>query len=184
MAPLQANHDKRETMSVKIRKAVEDDSDKIWTLMKELAIFEKYIDSFAITPKIVRERGFRKNPPDFYCIVAEDNNKIAGMLVYYFLPYTAQNRPAIYMKELYVDKAYRRQKIGEQLMNALKAEAQRNNCKQIKWTVAPWNEAGIKFYERLGANENRDWLNFEWNINEEKNINGIYYNKKSNTKRH
>lgn len=132
--------------------------------MKELAIFEKYINSFAITPEIVRNSGFQKNPPDFYCLVAEDNDKIAGMLVYYFLPYTAQNRPAIYMKELYVDENYRGQKIGEQLMNAIKIEAERNDCSQIKWTVAPWNEAGIRFYERLGAKENKDWLNYEWNI--------------------
>ena len=86
---------------------------------------------FAITADIVQESGFRKNPPDFYCIVAEDNDKIAGMLVYYFLPYTAQNRPAVYMKELYVDESYRGQKIGEQLMNALKTEAKLNNCAQI-----------------------------------------------------
>lgn len=86
------------------------------------------------------------------------------MLVYYFLPYTAQNRPAIYMKELYVDEIYRGQKIGEQLMKALKIEAEQNNCTQIKWTVAPWNKAGQKFYERLGASENNEWLNYELKI--------------------
>lgn len=148
-------------MSITIRKAVEADSNKVWTLMKELAVFELYIDSFAITPAIVMESGFRKNPPDFHCIVAEDRGEIVGMLVYYFLPYTAQNRPAIYMKELYVDANYRSQKIGEQLMNALKNEAKLNNCAQIKWTVAPWNEAGKNFYERLGAKQNNDWLNYE-----------------------
>lgn len=151
-------------MDLIIRKAVERDSNKIWALMKELAIFEKYINSFAITPDIVLESGFRKSPPDFYCIVADDNNTIAGMLVYYFLPYTAQNRPAIYMKELFVDGNYREPKIGEQLMIALRKEAELNNCQTIKWTVAPWNEAGIRFYERLGAKENSDWLNFEWQV--------------------
>lgn len=147
-----------------IRKAVEADSAKVWVLMRDLAVFEKYIDSFAITPDIVKESGFRKNPPDFYCIVAEDDEKIAGILVYYFLPHTAQNRPAIYMKELYVDENYRGQKIGEQLMNALRKEAEINNCNQIKWTVAPWNKAGQKFYERLGATENNEWLNYEWKL--------------------
>ncbi len=68
--------------------------------MEKLAVFEKYIDSFAITPEIVKDSGFRKNPPDFHCIVASDIDKIAGMLVYYFLPYTAQNRPAIYERAL------------------------------------------------------------------------------------
>ncbi|WP_333662677.1 GNAT family N-acetyltransferase [Chishuiella changwenlii] len=152
------------TSEIKIRKATEADSEKLWVLMRDLAIFEKYIDVFAITPEIVKEKGFRKNPPDFYCIIAEDNENIAGILVYYFLPYTAQNRPAIYMKELYVDEKYRGQKIGEELMNALKEEATLNNCTQIKWTVAPWNDSGKKFYERLGAKENTEWLNYEWNV--------------------
>ncbi|WP_281633772.1 GNAT family N-acetyltransferase [Flavobacterium luteolum] len=147
-----------------IRKALEKDAEKIWALMQDLAVFEKYIDVFAITPEIVRESGFRKSPPDFYCIVAEDAEQIAGMLVYYFLPYTAVNKPAIYLKELYVEEKYRGQKIGEQLMNALYEEAKKSNCCQIKWTVAPWNDAGKKFYERLGANENKDWLNYEWNL--------------------
>lgn len=151
-------------MNITIRKAEEKDSEKIWSLMERLAVFEKYIDSFAITPEIVKESGFSKNPPDFYCIVADANDKIAGMLVYYFLPFTAQNRPAIYMKELYVDENYRGQKIGERLMEALRKEAEINNCKQIKWTVAPWNKAGQKFYERLGAIENNDWLNYEWKL--------------------
>jgi ribosomal protein S18 acetylase RimI-like enzyme len=153
-----------ESKQIRIRKAIKEDSEKVWVLMKELAIFEQYIDTFAITPEIVRESGFGKKTPDFYCIVAEDDDKIAGMLVYYFLPYTAQSRPAVYMKELYVGENYRGQKIGEQLMNALRKEAALHQCLQIKWTVAPWNEAGKRFYERLGAKENRDWLNYEWNI--------------------
>jgi len=151
-------------MNIIIRKAEEKDSEKVYVLMEKLAVFEKYIDSFTITSEIVKESGFRKNPPDFYCIVAEDKDEIAGILVYYFLPYTAQNRPAIYMKELYVDENHRGKKIGEQLMNALKKEAEKHNCKQIKWTVAPWNKDGQRFYERLGATENKDWLNYEWNL--------------------
>lgn len=64
--------------------------------MKELAVFEKYIDSFIITPEIVRFTGFQKIPPDFYSMVAEENDKIISMLMYYLLPYTTQNRPEIY----------------------------------------------------------------------------------------
>lgn len=153
-------------MNIIIRKAIESDSDGIWKLMKELAIFEKYIDTFAITPEIVRESGFKINPPDFYCLVAENNQKIAGILVYYYLPFTAQNKPAIFIKELYVGTNYRGHKIGEKLMLALKEEAVKNNCRQIKWTVAPWNEGGIRFYNKLGAKENKDWLNYEWNLHE------------------
>ena len=147
-----------------IRKAVEADADALWELMRELAIFEKYIDVFAITPDIVRESGFRESPPDFYSIVAEEAGKLCGMLVYYFLPYTAQARPAIYMKELFVAEAHRGCGVGERLMRALGAEAEANGCTTIKWTVAPWNVPGIRFYERLGAKESTDWLDFEWHV--------------------
>lgn len=153
-------------MNITIRKALESDSYGIWKLMKELAIFEKYIDTFAITPEIVIESGFKKNPPDFYCLVAENNQKIAGILVYYYLPFTAQNKPTIFIKELYVDTNYRGLKIGKKLMLALKGEAVINNCGQIKWTVAPWNEGGIRFYNKLGAKENNDWLHYEWNLHD------------------
>lgn len=149
---------------ITIRRATSADSEQLWTLMKELAMFEHYIDSFAITPDIVRESGFLKSPQDFHCLVAADGAHIAGMFVWYFLPYTAQNRPAVYMKELYIDSAYRGQKIGEQLMESLKEEALHYNCRQIKWTVAPWNTAAQRFYNKLDARENRDWLHYEWEI--------------------
>lgn len=132
--------------------------------MKDLAAFEKYINSFAITPETVVNSGFKKTPPDFYCFVAVNGQEIAGMAVYYFLPYTAQNRPAIYLKELFVAEKYRGHKIGWQLMETLKEEAVHKNCGQIKWTVAPWNQSAQKFYEKLGAEENKNWLNYEWNL--------------------
>ncbi|WP_312553917.1 hypothetical protein [Empedobacter brevis] len=65
---------------------MEADSDKVWALMKELAIFENHIDVFAITPDIIRESGFRKDPSDFYCIVGEDNDNIAGIWYEWNLP--------------------------------------------------------------------------------------------------
>ncbi|MDH2997024.1 diamine acetyltransferase [Pasteurellaceae bacterium LFhippo2] len=150
--------------NISVRKAQREDSQQMWQLMRELAIFEKYIESFAITPEIVEHSGFDKNPPDFHSLVAVENDKIIGIVVYYFLPFTAQNRPAIYLKELYVDSNYRGKSIGKMLMNALKEQAIQHNCLQIKWTVAPWNEAGKEFYHQLGAKQNNDWLNYEWNV--------------------
>lgn len=142
-----------------IRLMTENDIPQVFQYMKALAIFEKYIDSFAITEQIVKEKGIENK--DFYCLVADNHGQIAGMLVYYFLPYTAQNCPAIYMKELFVGEPFRNQKVGEKLMLKLKEIAQEHGCQTIKWTVAPWNEKGMKFYERLGATQNNDWINYE-----------------------
>jgi hypothetical protein len=54
---------------LKIRKAVEADIPQLLPLMRELAEFEKYADAFAITEDILREQGFRRSPPDFYCLL-------------------------------------------------------------------------------------------------------------------
>ncbi|HYH15319.1 MAG TPA: GNAT family N-acetyltransferase [Flavisolibacter sp.] len=150
-------------MEILIRQGKQSDSYEIWQLMRELAIFEHYIDSFAITPAIVAEKGYQKNPPDFYCLVAEDriSKTIVGIAVYYFHPFTALNKPALYMKELYVREEYRKAGVGKSLMEAVIEEATRNQCCSIKWMVAPWNAKGIRFYERLGAKENKEWLQYE-----------------------
>ncbi|UZA01039.1 GNAT family N-acetyltransferase [Moraxella bovis] len=46
-------------------------------------------------------------------------------------------------------------------MLKLKQIAKENNCQTIKWTVAPWNDRGMKFYECLGAKQNTEWVNYE-----------------------
>ncbi len=153
-------------MNIIVRKAVEADAGQLFPLMKELAVFEHYIDKFAITADIVREKGFLKDPPDFHAIVAvnSETNDIIGMLVYYFIPYTAENRRNIYLKELYVDTNFRSLGIGKKLMNELRREAKLQNCPAIKWAVAPWNEPGKKFYESLGAKEDKQWIYYELKV--------------------
>ena len=37
-------------------------------------------------------------------------------------------------------------------MKAVAKEAEEAGCGMIKWWVAKWNERGIEFYKRLGAN--------------------------------
>src|SRR5438067_851793 len=68
---------------VKIRKAIQADIPQLLSLMRELAEFEKYADAFAITEDILHEQGFRRSPPDFNCLVAEEDGKLVGLLVYY-----------------------------------------------------------------------------------------------------
>ena len=149
---------------MKIRPMQHQDVNECYRLMKELAEFEHYIDIFAITPEIVIEKGLGKDPADFQCLVAEVDQEIAGMLVYYILPYTAHNKPEIFIKELYIDKHFRGQGVGKALMTYLYEIGKKEGCHQIKWTVADWNTPAQKFYKDLGATENSEWLNYGWQI--------------------
>ena len=129
--------------------------------MSELAVFEKYDHAFAVTEEILREQGFRRSPPDFHCLVAEDGEALVGFLVYYFVPFTYRAKPNLIIKELYVVAAGRSQRVGESLMRAAAKEAARTGCAMIKWWVAKWNDRGIQFYERLGARIDPDWHEFQ-----------------------
>jgi GNAT superfamily N-acetyltransferase len=146
---------------MRIRKAVEADIPELLPLMRELAIFEKYDKAFAITEDILREQGFGRSPPDFHCLVAENGTELAGLAVYYFVPFTYRAKPNLVIKELYVAESKRSQGVGELLMKAIAKEADKAGCAMMKWWVAKWNERGIAFYERLGAQIDPDWHEFQ-----------------------
>ena len=144
-----------------IRCAIESDIPRLFPLMRELAVFEKYDHAFAVTEEILREQGFRRSPPDFRCLVAEDGEVLVGYLAYYLVPFTYRGKPNLIIKELYVVETGRSQRVGEFLMRAAAREAARTGCAMIKWWVANWNRRGIQFYERLGAKIDHDWHEFQ-----------------------
>jgi GNAT superfamily N-acetyltransferase len=129
--------------------------------MRELAQFERYADAFAVTEEVLREQGFRRLPPDFYCFVAEETGELVGLLVYYFVPFTYRAKPNVIVKELYVADGHRSKGVGKLLMKAVAKEAEQAGCGMIKWYVAKWNQRSVQFYERLGARIDPDWHEFQ-----------------------
>ena len=144
-----------------IRKAVESDIPSLLPLMRELAEFEKYSKDFVITKEVLREQGFRRSPPGFHCLIAEEDSALVGFLVYYFVPFTYRAKPNLIIKELYIADRHRSRGIGTQLMKAVAREAQEAGCGMIKWWVAKWNERGMEFYQRLGATIDSEWHEFQ-----------------------
>jgi GNAT superfamily N-acetyltransferase len=146
---------------MQIRRAVEADVPNLLPLMRELAEFEKYADDFAVTEEVLREQGFRRSPPDFHCLIAEDDGALIGLLVYYFVPFTYRAKPNIIVKELYVVDGHRSTGVGRLLMKEVAKEAKQAGCGMIKWYVAKWNQRSIEFYQRLGARIDPDWHEFQ-----------------------
>jgi GNAT superfamily N-acetyltransferase len=147
--------------TLKIRKAVESDIPNLLPLMRELAEFEKYSKEFAISEEVLLEQGFRRSPPDFHCLLAEEGSRMVGFLVYYFVPFTYRAKPNLIVKELYIADQHRSRGIGRQLMKAVARQAQEAGCGVIKWWVARWNGRGMEFYRRLGATIDSEWHEFQ-----------------------
>lgn len=145
---------------VKVRLAVEADIPGLLPLMHALAEFEQYADVFAVTGDVLRERGFRRSPPDFHALVAESEGRLVGMAVFHIVAFTAEAVPALFVKELFVAPEARGQRIGEALMKAVAREAMARGCGRVRWQVANWNAGGQRFYQRLGAQADPIWVNY------------------------
>ena len=143
---------------VLVRHWQESDISVVLKLMRELAVFEEYLDSFAATESILLEQGFKLQPPNFYVLVAELDSRIQGVLVFYFLPYTASAKPMLFIKELFIADTARGHGLGQALMQRASSLALEKGCVGMKWTVASWNEPAKKFYAGLGAVANPIWI--------------------------
>lgn len=152
-------------MSISIRPAKRDDCPSLLQLMQALAKFEGYIDDFRVTRMALETRAFpRKGEPEFYALLAKSENLAVGMLVYYFIPFTFDLRPSLFIKELYVEPNARNTGVGDALFQAVLNIARLEKCGRIKWDVLYNNTAAKRFYERLGACQDSKWQGYILNL--------------------
>jgi GNAT superfamily N-acetyltransferase len=148
-------------MNIQIRLAEISDCPALLELMRGLAEFEGYLDQYSVTVQDLEQRGFpTSGAPEFHALIAEVNGELTGMLVYYFIPFTFDLRPTLFIKELFVPKQARGQHIGEKLFTAVREIAIRENCGRIKWDVLHDNVTAQRFYERQGARHDARWLGY------------------------
>lgn len=147
-----------------VRPAQPDDVLGILLLMRELARFEGYEKEFRVTEKAIFSGLFEENK--FEVLVATRGENLAGILTYYYLPFTYDLTPWIYIKELYVSAGFRSKGIGRMLMNELVEECKRNGGTKIRWDVLSDNHAAKKFYVSLGAHHDKKWEIFYLGKNE------------------
>jgi len=129
-----------------IRKADEKDFFAIFSLIKELSVFEKHPE------KVTNSVEQMKNEKDFFqCYVAEsDTKEIVGMAVFFFAYYTWSGK-SLYLDDLYVKEAYRGKKIGTNLLKKIFEIAKKEHCKRVSWQVSNWNTSAIEMYKKWGA---------------------------------
>lgn len=89
-----------------------------------------------------------------HILIAETRNpddSPIGFASYHFTYSTFLAQPSIWLDDIFVESTYRNQAIGTQLIEQLCQIAQHRGCGRIDWTVNINNDAGIRFYQRMGA---------------------------------
>jgi GNAT superfamily N-acetyltransferase len=141
-----------------LRAAVAADAPVILALVRELAVYEREPDAVVATEDDLLRDGFGA-APRFRVLLAEWDGEPVG-LAFYFLGYsTWRGRPVLYLEDLFVRPSHRKLGLGLGLMRRLARIAVDEGCPRFVWEVLDWNEPALRFYESLGAEVLRPWLN-------------------------
>ncbi len=154
---LQETHPNREvTLAVAIRPARPEDLSLVHDLVGELAEYEKLGHELTATRADLAAALFRAEPRVF-CEIAELEGEPAGLAIWFYAFSTFRGRHGIWLEDLFMRQAFRRQGIGTALLRALAARCRAEGLARLEWSVLDWNVPSIRFYETLGARLMNEW---------------------------
>lgn len=140
---------------LQIRKGTPEDMPAVLELITELAVFEKEPDAVVITAEDLVRDGFSSTPL-FHTFVAEENNTIIGVALFYYR-YSTWKGKTIHLEDLIVKEKNRGTGAGFALYSEIIKQGKKDNVRRIEWNVLDWNTPAIEFYEKSGAKILHDW---------------------------
>ena len=144
-------------MKINIRKSRKEDMPQVLELIRELALFEKAPHEVTNTAEEMIKDGFGEHPI-FKCLVAEIENKIVGIAIYY-TKYSTWKGKGIYLDDIIVTESMRSKGIGRLLFDAVLKESRDSGMNQLHWQVLDWNEPAISFYKKYNPSFDDEWIN-------------------------
>uniref|UniRef100_A0A7S2PTY3 N-acetyltransferase domain-containing protein n=1 Tax=Leptocylindrus danicus TaxID=163516 RepID=A0A7S2PTY3_9STRA len=130
-------------------------------LVRELAEYEKALDSVNASKEMYIRDGFGQRPY-FHCFLlenAEDNGSFSacGYAVWY-IGYSTWEGRFLYLEDLYIKERFRGCGAGKNIMYTLADVASSFDCGRFVWQALDWNTPARKFYKGIGAVELPDWI--------------------------
>lgn len=136
-------------MEIILRESKKSDMNAVLSLIKELAHFEKEENAVEVSVADLERDGFGTQPL-FQVFVAEKNNKIVGMALFYERYSTWKGR-SFHLEDLIVKKECRGEGIGKALYTKVLSYAHKQGVKRVSWEVLDWNKVAVDFYLSTGA---------------------------------
>lgn len=137
------------------RFATDKDVDKIFSFIKELAIYEKMENEVVATEELLHNWLFVEKRAEV--IFALEDNKEVGFALFFHNFSTFLGRGGVYLEDLFVLPEFRGKGYGKGLIKILAKIALERNCGRLEWTCLDWNKPSIDFYLSLGAKPLDEW---------------------------
>jgi GNAT superfamily N-acetyltransferase len=133
-----------------VRPARADDVPVVLSLIRELADYERSLESAKATEADLLAALFGEAPAA-YCHVAEADGEVVGFALWFLNFSTWLGRHGIYLEDLYVRPSARGTGLGRQLLMTLVEIARERGYGRVEWSVLNWNADAQGFYRSLGA---------------------------------
>ena len=139
-----------------LRAALPQDLEAIAFLIRQLAVYEKL--EHQVTGNIANLQDHLFGPdPKIEALIADVAGNAVGFSLFFTNYSTFLMQPGLYLEDLFVLPAYRRQGIGRAMLHYLKNLAHERGYGRFEWSVLDWNESAIAFYQSFGAKVLPDW---------------------------
>src|ERR1700741_3629188 len=121
-------------MSLSIHRARPDEAALIYSLLCELAEYEKLTHEMQAREADIAAALFADHPR-LFCEIAEWNGEGVGLALWFFNFPTFSGRPGIYLEDLFVRPAFRSKGIGKSLLSHLAQLCLAQGCSRLQWSV-------------------------------------------------
>ena len=98
------------------------------------------------------------NDKQFDFFVAEENNTIVGIALYYY-KYSTWKGKCLFLEDIIVTESYRGKGLGKLLFNQVVEVSKAQNVRRMEWQVLNWNTPAIEFYKKYKAILDDEWIN-------------------------
>lgn len=148
-------------MPFKIRKVEPEDVTAVIALIREFAAFEDLSDFCEVTEEKLKAALFDGDAVAAG-LIALDASGAVGYAIYYPNFASFRGQRGLYLEDIYVQEAYRKQGVGEAMLRELARIAAVRGLERIDFLVLDWNTPAVNFYIKLGAVRDDDERHFKF----------------------
>ena len=143
--------------ALRVRAAPPRDVPTLLELFRQLAEYERLEHELRATERGLAAALFSTKPAA-EALIAERDGAALGYALYFNTFSSFLTSTGIWLEDLFVVPAHRREGVGRALLSAVAARVLEQGGERLEWAALDWNELALGFYRRLGARTMGEWI--------------------------